>query len=335
MLLNISLTLFIIFVLSNLIHRTYMQPTMFALYGLTSLFLAFLVESPLFQTYFVQTLIASSGSVASVVVPFVLLALVYLIYQRVLKKEQVKHIHKLLSGLMIGIILIFIALTFWEVSRQSDAAQTLTSVYALLALYFFILLTIYILMNLFIDVWSRSKDATTIIVLGSQLEDIGEITNLLKRRLDKSIQLYHRQEAKLEKAITIIVTGGSQSNGRFTEADKMAEYLIKQGIPRKQIIKERKARNTLENFQASKYIIEAKSLAKPPLVITSRFHLVRSEYIARHAQLVAYFEGSNTPAYSWYFSILREFFAYLLLTKEMNFFFIMILIVQGIIHYFA
>ncbi len=77
----------------------------------------------------------------------------------------------------------------------------------------------------------------------------------------------------------IIVSGGNvfYNNGE-TEADVMEKTLIQLGVPKKYIIKENGSRNTYENVQNIKRILEEKDINFVCL-ITSAYHMPRSIYV--------------------------------------------------------
>ena len=110
-----------------------------------------------------------------------------------------------------------------------------------------------------------------VIVLGYKLNDDASMDDLLKQRLDLCIKLVN--EEKYDK---IIVSGGCPTPPGLdvSEADVMAEYLIKNNINSNMIIKENKSLTTEENALFS--IPIAKSLnAKRIVVITTLDHMSR------------------------------------------------------------
>lgn len=72
-----------------------------------------------------------------------------------------------------------------------------------------------------------------------------------------------------------IVSGGKLRDGIPTEADFLARQLEAWGIDKERIIVEPEARNTVENAQRSKALIDARGF-RSVLIITSAFHMPRS-----------------------------------------------------------
>lgn len=118
-----------------------------------------------------------------------------------------------------------------------------------------------------------SPNLDYLIVLGAQVREDGPSV-VLRYRLDAAIDYL------IENPDTIcIVSGGQGKNEPVSEAEGMAEYLIKNGIEKSRIILEDKSTSTVENIQYSKALIE------PPYngvgIVTNNFHVFRGTQIAK------------------------------------------------------
>ena len=105
-------------------------------------------------------------------------------------------------------------------------------------------------------------------------------------RLLNTIELYYAK--KIDK---ILITGASGSMvSDLIEADLIEMYLLKIGIPKKDIIKETKSKNTYENAQFSeKVILKIANKNNPKcLVITSEYHMRRSMACFYNTELNVY-----------------------------------------------
>ncbi len=109
-----------------------------------------------------------------------------------------------------------------------------------------------------------------ILVLGNKLDD-GKINDLLYNRLDMAIAMYRQYH------IPIIVSGGSADKTKPQEAAVMATYLRK-FIDEEDVIEEREALDTWQNFYYTKQII---GTDKTIFVVTSDFHMFRTTFIAQ------------------------------------------------------
>jgi len=112
-----------------------------------------------------------------------------------------------------------------------------------------------------------------IVVLGHALDSEGSMSHTLRLRLDRAIEAYADR-----KPDRIIVTGGKTAPEiDASEADVMAEYLVRHGIVESTIIKEGEALNTIENAYFSKQIIGKQDANI--LVVTSDTHAERAGLI--------------------------------------------------------
>jgi uncharacterized SAM-binding protein YcdF (DUF218 family) len=85
----------------------------------------------------------------------------------------------------------------------------------------------------------------------------------------------------------LLFTGGNASlkPTGFREADWISAELNSYRISKDEILIEKDSRNTLENAQFSKKLLEAKGLPPPYLLITSAFHMRRSLQTFKNAGL--------------------------------------------------
>jgi uncharacterized SAM-binding protein YcdF (DUF218 family) len=112
-----------------------------------------------------------------------------------------------------------------------------------------------------------------IIVLGAQVRDSGPSV-ILKYRLDAAIEYLS------ENTDTVcIVSGGKGVNEPFSEAEGMADYLIKKGLDPERILLEDQSRNTVENILNSKALLN--SLYQNVGIVTNNFHVFRAVQIAK------------------------------------------------------
>lgn len=86
----------------------------------------------------------------------------------------------------------------------------------------------------------------------------------------------HYKEGRIKK---LMITSGNSSvlHQKLKEADAVYEYLIAIGIPDSSIIIENKSRNTIENIQFSKAILDSLGIKSKVLIYTSAWHIPRTE----------------------------------------------------------
>lgn len=108
-----------------------------------------------------------------------------------------------------------------------------------------------------------------ILILGYKLLPSGNISIVLKRRLDVAIKYY-------KKGDIFLVSGGRNRNVFHTEAYEMKKYLL-QRIPNAKIISESHSISTLENIKFSKKILD--SYKHKIILISSKNHLTKIKKI--------------------------------------------------------
>lgn len=121
-----------------------------------------------------------------------------------------------------------------------------------------------------------------IIILGGPLTHDLLPDKWLLSRLEISIKYYEKIKQEIKDDIRIIVTGGYTYDKQISEANVMKKYLVERKIPEKIIIEENKAMNTIENAIYSKKIIMKDNSKHNIIVVTSDFHVPRSNIIFSH-----------------------------------------------------
>jgi len=117
-----------------------------------------------------------------------------------------------------------------------------------------------------------------VIVLGAGVHK-DDISNTLRLRLEKAAE-YARENPET----VLVLSGGQGKDEPGTEAAAMQAYLIKLGVPDKQLRLEERSASTTENIAYSKILLEQGQNQTRPLrigLLTSNFHLYRAEMIAR------------------------------------------------------
>lgn len=93
-------------------------------------------------------------------------------------------------------------------------------------------------------------------------------------RLVQAIDLYKNHKIK-----NIVISGGSPTIFKrgYSEADVWKDYLLRIGIPKRDIIVETESRNTQENAEKTSALILAEKKKPDCLLITSAFHMKRAK----------------------------------------------------------
>jgi len=131
------------------------------------------------------------------------------------------------------------------------------------------------------------NDYDYIIVLGAKVSD-GMPSLMLRDRLDRAIEIYN-----LNKNIKIIVSGDSQDINIYDEVGVMYNYLVSNGVDSQNIIRDNYGISTYDSIIRMKEIINNNKV----IIVTQRYHLYRSVYIARELEIDAVGIGSREYKY--------------------------------------
>lgn len=173
------------------------------------------------------------------------------------------------------------------------------------------------------EIAEKPEETKYIIVLGGGTKHNETLGPTARRRIAKAEEFL-----KAYPAAKVIVSGGQGKYSSCPEAPVLAISLVVDGINKKRIVQEDKAKDTIQNFSYSAALIaaaEKKSLSdvlnEPVTVVTSRYHLARAERLAKmmgftHVNGIA----SSTPPLYMLNSYCREICSYIKLQIRIWFF---------------
>lgn len=111
------------------------------------------------------------------------------------------------------------------------------------------------------------------IILGYATEG-NTLNSVFKNRIDQGIYLYQNSRVK-----QLLFTGGKGGAQQLAESELAKAYAIRKGIPEEAILTERKSRNTIENLQEAREIMDSLEL-QSALLVSSPLHMKRAMSIA-------------------------------------------------------
>ena len=163
---------------------------------------------------------------------------------------------------------------------------------------------LYSILYLFIP---KKKHYDFIIIHGAGLLDGEKVTPLLKRRIDKAVEAYHKSK---NPHIKIIASGGQGGDEKISEAQAITNYLLEEtDVPQDAIILEDQSRTTYENLLLSKELGE-ELVAKPQfLFVTNDYHVFRTSTYARKLNMKGDGLGCRTAGYYIPSAFIREYVA--------------------------
>lgn len=150
----------------------------------------------------------------------------------------------------------------------------------------------------------KKTNADAAIVLGNKVNEDGTLSDRLKARLDKSIELFNQKRVR-----TIIVSGGLGKEG-FWEGKKMQKYLVKSKIPADKILVDNLGNDTEKTVANSIRLMDGLHF-KSAIAVSQYFHQTRIKklFLKKGFKNIE----SASPDYFElrdFYSIFREFLAY-------------------------
>lgn len=103
-------------------------------------------------------------------------------------------------------------------------------------------------------------------------------SHMLEDRLLEGVNLYNKGISSK------IIVSGNHRDEQYNEVKVMKDFLIAKGIASKDIFMDHAGFSTYDSFYRAKYIFKVKKL----VVVTQKYHLYRSLYIAKKLKLEAY-----------------------------------------------
>ena len=185
----------------------------------------------------------------------------------------------------LGVYLVFVGVyrirthhSFWSIWKRwlKIVFISLTSVAVAIS----VINLFFILTPEFVGIEDKAEH---VILLGGGIDKDGKLPKSVISRVEKAAEYL-----KANPESICVVSGGKLDWHPFAEAPELKNQLVKRGVAAERILVEDKALDTIQNFQLScKMLAEYKGvsvqeiLETPTAVVTSRFHLRRSERLAR------------------------------------------------------
>lgn len=123
-------------------------------------------------------------------------------------------------------------------------------------------------------IFAKAEDVPTsytVIVLGASVRANGNLSTILKDRVESALQLYMTGKVKR------FLLSGDNGTKEYNEPEAMKEYLIDRGVPEDHIFLDYAGFDTYDSMYRASAVFEVKDA----IVVTQNFHLPRALYIAR------------------------------------------------------
>ena len=134
--------------------------------------------------------------------------------------------------------------------------------------------------------YSKLKDIDCIIILGAGIWG-DKPSPMLEDRLLQGISLYENNVSSK------IIMSGDHGKEDYDEVNIMKDFAIEKGVPSENIFMDHAGFSTYESIYRAKEIFGAKKV----VIVTQKYHLYRSLYIANQLGLDAYGVGADPRQY--------------------------------------
>jgi uncharacterized SAM-binding protein YcdF (DUF218 family) len=151
--------------------------------------------------------------------------------------------------------------------------------------------------------------ADAIVVFGAA-EYAGRPSPVLRARLDHAYELFERQLAPV-----IITTGGAGEDPTFSEGGVGRDYLVKRGVPERNVIAETQGSDTAQSAQRVAVIMHVNGMHSA-LAVSDEYHVFRIRKLLEHEGIAVYEapRPNSRPAgaHRRFVAVLREATSYLI-----------------------
>lgn len=208
-------------------------------------------------------------------------------------------------GAFLAVAMPTIAVPGWDGTRHLLEISRVSMFVSTSVFYFSMSFVVFMLYCVFLQILPHKKDFDYVIIHGSGLLDGSRVSKLLADRIDKAIQVYHRDPTPP----VLIPSGGKGSDESISEGEAMERYLLEKGIPAEKIVREDQSATTFENLKNSKAIIDARGGSRYTALVTSNYHVYRAMRYCRKIGLKCVGIGSHVAFYYWPSALIREYIA--------------------------
>ncbi len=146
------------------------------------------------------------------------------------------------------------------------------------------------------------EPAEVAVILGNKVNEDGSLSPRLIGRVETGLQLY--EDGLVEK---LMVSGGYGKEKQY-EGTKMAEYLMRRGVPEKALIIDDAGNNTMQTaVNYAKLELDMGSV-----IVVSQFHHISRTKLAFKKVGLGKVRGVHADFYEWrdFYSVFREIPAY-------------------------
>lgn len=134
---------------------------------------------------------------------------------------------------------------------------------------------------------TENLNADCVLVLGAAVWGENTLSHMLEDRVLQGIDLYERGSSGK------ILMSGDHGREEYDEVNAMKNYAVQKGVPADDIFMDHAGFSTYESMYRAKDVFQADKV----IIVTQKYHLYRSVYVARALGIEAYGVPSNPRPY--------------------------------------
>jgi uncharacterized SAM-binding protein YcdF (DUF218 family) len=159
------------------------------------------------------------------------------------------------------------------------------------------------------------RPADVIVVFGAA-EYAGRPSPVFRARLDHAFELFQRRVARV-----VITTGGAGLDPSFSEGGVGRDYLVRRGIPERNLIAETQGADTAQSAQRVAVIMRTNDM-HTCVAVSDAYHVFRIQKLLEHEGIQVYVaprpDSRPHSAGQRFLAVLREAFSYLVWRLHMG-----------------
>lgn len=263
-------------------------------------------------------------------IPLAILVMgIFLIYNGIIILRKEGYSKTNILSLFLGISILLFYINFFITNMNNNYIRSILIDNPLLSIingfifYTFVLFVFsfvgYLFYSILYNIIPKNKSYDFIIIHGAGLINGEVVTPLLRKRIDKAIEAFHRSK---NKDVKLIASGGQGSDEKISEAQAIYNYIESRGdVPLDRVILEDQSRTTYENLVNSKKLGEQIIDNPKFLFVTNDYHVFRTSTYAKRIKMKGDGLGCSTASYYIPSAFIREYVAIIVKLKWLFIFF--------------
>ena len=157
-------------------------------------------------------------------------------------------------------------------SRKKMAGVILCSFIALIVFLLILINSLVSVMRRNIKVLAELRPAQGVLVPGAKVSPQGRVSDILHDRIISAYEVYAK------RLVSKILVSGDHGTNEYDEVNAMKQEFLKLGVPEEDIFMDHAGFSTYDSLYRARAVFQVQSL----IIVTQKFHLPRSLFIAGH-----------------------------------------------------